>query len=299
MTGDDMGEAPPHHQFPAPSLMRAVPVHRLILSLALMVSAVPLGALPSPASAAPRWAPASSALIHPGVQMFTHGAQCTANFIFTNGVHVYVGQAAHCSAVGDDTADDGCTAPSLALGTPVDIQGATRPGSVVYSSWLTMQALHEADPAACRYNDLELVEIDPSDVGSVNPSIPIWGGPVGIATTGTIVGEPIYGYGHSELAAIRPGLGSKKGISLGDNGGGWSHAVLTAAPGIPGDSGSAYLDYEGRALGVLSTLDLVPIPGSNGIGDLSRELQYIRAHAAFDGLQLALGTEPFATRTVP
>ena len=271
-------------------------MHRLILSLAVVASAAPLGGLSG--SAAPRWTPASSALIHPGVQLFTDGAQCTANFIFTNGTHVYVGQAAHCAAVNDGSVDDGCTARSLPLGTPVEIQGATRPGSIVYSSWLTMQALHETDPAACRYNDVALVELDPSDVGSVNPSIPIWGGPVGLATAGTLVGEPIYGYGHSELTTIQPDLGSKKGISLGDNGGGWSHAVLTAAPGIPGDSGSAYLDSEGRALGILSTLDLVPVPGSNGIGDLSRELEYLHAHSGFGSLQLALGTEPFATRTV-
>ena len=274
-------------------------MRRLILSLAVIASALPLAGLPGGAAAAPHWAPATSALIHPGVQMFTNGAQCTANFIFTNGAHVYLGQAAHCSAAGDSTFDDGCMAGSLPLGTPVEVQGGMRPGRVAYSSWLTMQALHETDPAACQYNDLELVELDPSDAASVNPSIPIWGGPVGIVTTGTLAGERIYGYGHSELTTIHPNLGTKNGISLGDNGDGWSHAVLTATPGIPGDSGSAYLDSQGRALGVLSTLDLVPVPGSNGVGDLSRELAYMRAHTTLAGVQLALGTEPFATRTVP
>ena len=42
--------------------------------------------------AAPTWAPADSAAIHPGVQMYTDGAQCTANFVFTDGAaNVYVG----------------------------------------------------------------------------------------------------------------------------------------------------------------------------------------------------------------
>jgi hypothetical protein len=273
-------------------------VHRLILSLVVVASSFHTGAMPAPVSAATRWAPATSALIHPGVRLFTNGAQCTANFIFTNGAHVYLGQAAHCSAMDETDLGDGCTSHSLALETPVRIQGATRPGRIVYSSWLTMQAVREVDPAACQYNDLELVELDPSDLGSVNPSVPIWGGPVGIATTGTLVGEPIYGYGNSQLNISRPDLWSKQGISLGDNGGGWSHAVLTAAPGIPGDSGSAYLDALGRALGVLSTLDLAPVPGSNGVGDLSRELAYIHAHTTIGGLELALGTERFATKTV-
>jgi hypothetical protein len=293
MSGDDTGPMPPQDQ--------GLPVQRLILPLTVLAAAARIGAVSVPICAAPQWASVSSAAIHPGVQLFTDGAQCTANFVFTSGDHVYLGQAAHCSAAEDADGGDGCTSPSLPLGTPVTVQGATRPARVVYSSWLTMQAARESDPASCRYNDFELVELDPSDVGSVNPTVPIWGGPIGLATTGTLEGQPIYGYGHSELTVSQPDLGPKQGVSLGDRGGGWSHAVLTATPGIPGDSGSAYLDSEGRALGVLSTLDLVPVPGSNGIGDLSRELQYLHTHThtTFGSLQLALGTQPFATRTVP
>lgn len=69
--------------------------------------------------------------------------------------------------------------------------------------------------------------------------------------------------------------------------------MLTASPGIPGDSGSAYLDSQGRALGILSTLDLAPVPGSNGVGDLSRELAYLHAHTPPGSVQLAFGTKPF------
>jgi hypothetical protein len=268
-------------------------VHRLWVVPPVMISAACLGALSSPVSATVQWAPASSAIIHPGVQLFTNGAQCTANFIFTNGAHVYVGQAAHCSGTGVSGVSDGCTSPSLPLGTPVGIPGARRPGRIVYSSWLTMHAVHETDSNTCQYNDLALVELDPADVGSVNPSIPIWGGPVGISTGGTSPSDPVYGYGHSELAMGLSLLGSKQGVSLGDSGTGWSHHVLTASPGIPGDSGSAYLDSHGRALGILSTLDLVPVPGSNGVGDLSRELAYLHTHTPLGSVQLAIGTKPF------
>jgi hypothetical protein len=268
-------------------------LHRLTAVLSALVSAGCLGGVPSPVSAALQWAPASSATIHPGVQLFTNGAQCTANFIFTNGAHVYVGQAAHCSGTGLNSVGDGCTSPSLPLGTAVGIPGARRPGRIAYSSWLTMQSVHEADSNTCQYNDLALVELDPADVGSVNPSIPIWGGPVGISTGGTSESDPVYGYGHSELAMGLSLLGSKQGVSLGDSGNGWSHRVLTASPGIPGDSGSAYLDSQGRALGILSTLDLVPVPGSNGVGDLSRELAYLHIHTSLGSVQLAFGTMPF------
>jgi hypothetical protein len=114
-----------------------------------------------------------------------------------------------------------------------------------------------------------------------------------MATAGTSRGEAIYGFGHSELALGLSALGSKQGVSLGDNGRGWSHSVFTAVPGIPGDSGSAYLDSEGRALGILSTLDLAPLPGSNGVGDLSRELDYLHRHSSLGDVQMVLGTERF------
>jgi hypothetical protein len=69
-------------------------------------------------------------------------------------------------------------------------------------------------------------------------------------------------------------------------------------PGIPGDSGSAFLSKDGRALGTLSTVAIAPVTGSNGVGDLQREFDYAKAHG-FGGLELALGTEPFAPGNLP
>jgi hypothetical protein len=268
-------------------------MRRLSLVVLSVAAAVMLGG-PSSVSATQTWAPASSATIHPGVQLLTKGAQCTANFVFTDATHVFLGQAAHCSGTGGNTQSDGCTSPSLPIGTPVTIPGASHPGTIVYSSWLTMQSLKETDPSVCQYNDLALIELDPADVRSVNPSIPIWGGPTGLVTTGTTAGEQVYAYGHSKLGMGVSLLSPKQGVSLGDSGNGWSHAVMTLSPGIPGDSGSAYLDAQGRALGVLSTLELAPLPASNGVGDLAHELTYLHTHSGFTGVQLAMGTEPFA-----
>src|SRR6476659_4254784 len=109
------------------------------LALAVFACAIVAG----PASAAPTWAPASSAAIHPGVQTFTDGAQCTANFVFSDATDVYIGQAAHCSGTGGNTATNGCSSGSLPTGTPVDVTGASKPGTMVYNSWLTMQAKGE------------------------------------------------------------------------------------------------------------------------------------------------------------
>jgi hypothetical protein len=244
--------------------------------------------LPAAASA---WAPAGTAPIHPGVQTFTAGAQCTSNFVFEEGSTVYLGQAAHCSGTGTQTETNGCTSASLPLGTPVEVSGATKPGTLAYNSWLTMQAAGETDPDTCAYNDLALIRLDPADVGGVNPSVPGWGGPTGVGTVGDL-GSTVFSYGNSELRGGIAKLSPKQGIVIENEGGGWSHIVATATPGVPGDSGSGFMNEAGQAIGVLSTLQIAPLAGSNGVGDLGRELAYARAHG-FPELQLVPGTQPF------
>jgi hypothetical protein len=52
---------------------------------------------------------------------------------------------------------------------------------------------------------------------------------------------------------------------------------------------------DGLAIGVLSTLGLAPLPASNNIGDLAKELTFAQHHSGIVGLRLTKGTEPFAT----
>jgi hypothetical protein len=190
-----------------------------------------------------------SGTIHPGVQTFTNGAQCTANFVFYDASNtVYIGQAAHCSGTGGATETNGCDSGSLPIGTQVQVDGASQPGTMVYNSWLAMQAAGETNPDSCAYNDFALIRLNPADFGNVNPSIPFWGGPNGIDTNGTAQGESVYSYGNSSLRGGISQLSPKQGVSLGDNGNGWSHDVYTVTPGIPGDSGSAFLNSPGAAL---------------------------------------------------
>jgi hypothetical protein len=252
----------------------------------------------APAAAAPTWAPASTAAVHPGVQTITDGGQCTSNFVFFDASDsVYIGQAAHCSGTDGNTATDGCSSGSLPLGTPVEVDGASKPGTLVYNSWLTMQANGETDPDTCAYNDLALVKLDPADFAKVNPSIPFWGGPTGITGTPLATGDKVLSYGNSSLRLGITQLSPKEGANLQEEGNGWSHNVLTVSPGIPGDSGSAFIDRSGKAFGILSTLQIAPAAGSNGVGDLSKELAYANAHGA--GVTLANGTEPFRGPLLP
>jgi hypothetical protein len=243
------------------------------------------------------WAPAKTASIHPGVQVFTEGAQCTSNFVFEEGSSVYLGQAAHCSGTGGQTETDGCSSGSLPLGTPVEVTGASKPGTLVYNSWLTMQANEESDADTCAYNDLALIKLDPADVGKVNPSVPGFGGPTGVSTVGDL-GSIVYSYGNSELRGGISKLSPKQGVVIQNEGNGWSHIVSTLTPGIPGDSGSGFLNGAGEAIGVLSTLQIAPLAGTNGVGDIGKELAYLHANSSFVTLQLVDGTESFKPNLV-
>ncbi len=259
----------------------------------------------SSASAAPQWAPAATAKIHPGTMMYTNGAQCTANFVYTDAANnVYVGYAAHCAGKGASTDTNGCNVGSVPLGTKVDFTNngnlasegtIVGHGTLAYSSWITEHQLGTTDANTCAYNDLALVKVDAADVSKVNPSVPFWGGPTGIDTNGTATGDRVWTYGNSSLRAGLSPLSPHTGASLGDDAadGGWSHPLYTVSPGIPGDSGSGFMSAGGKAVGVLSTLGLAPLPLSNNIGDLAKELAFAQAHSGFGGLQLVNGTEPF------
>jgi len=268
-----------------------------VAATALTAATLLVGAAPS-AGSAPVWAPAATATIRPGVQMYTDGAQCTANFIFTNGADVLIGYAAHCAGTGAATDTNGCDAGTLPLGTPVEIEGASQNGTLVYSSWIAMQSGPRPSEDVCNYNDFAVVRIAAADVGKVNPSIPHWGGPNGINTAGNPALSTVYSYGNSSLRFGITLLSPKTGVSLGTTGGGWTHPAYTLTPGIPGDSGSALLDASGKASGILSTLALAPIPASNNYSDLGRALAYAQTHGQA-GLTLALGTEAFNPNQLP
>ena len=275
---------------------------------ALVVALAPATAAPSSGAVtgtdAPRataWAPAGSAAITPGVQMFTKGAQCTGSFVFRDGAgRTYVGYAAHCAGRGAATDTDGCHTGSVPLGTPVRFaRGATVAtggdtvgrGALAYSSWRTMRALGETRGPVCAANDFALVRVRAGDVRKVNPSVPFWGGPTGVSGSAP-AGSQVYSYGSSSLRPTEV-LSPKTGSSLGRTYAGWGFDVYTATPGIPGDSGSGFLDDQGRAVGTLSTVAIAPLAGSNGLGNLARELDYAQAHSGIAGLHLVRGTAQF------
>ncbi len=254
------------------------------------------GVLAAPADAAPvtgRFAAAATASITPGVAMLARidartVSACTADFVFASRRALYLGFSAHCTTT--DDSDTGCASPTLPLGTMIGIrgrQGERAQGRLAYNSWRTMQQRGEQDPALCRYNDFALVAISPADVGTVNPSVPRLGGPAGLDVDGLLRNEAVYSYQPNN-----GGDGVKRGRSLGDDGSGRTHRVAITPPGIPGDSGSGFLDARGRAFGLLST-EFFDRPRSNGVTDLASALAYATRYGGLGAVALVAGTEPF------
>ena len=236
------------------------------------------------------WPEPSAASIRPGVEMVADGQQCTSNFVFTSRLNdtVYLGFAAHCVAEGDQMDTNGCQGPvPFALGTKVDVEGASMPASLVYSSWTTMQAGRESDANACADNDFAFVALDESDRNKVSPAMRVFGGPTGIAPAGSGgIGSKVLTYGNTGLRfGIEP-TNPREGVVFGHGADDWTTIVYTATPGLPGDSGSGVLHGDGQAMGILVTVGLAPYTASNGVTSLEKALAYANAN----GWDLELAT---------
>ncbi|WP_182379782.1 hypothetical protein [Nocardioides sp. WS12] len=251
----------------------------------------------------PGWTPFGKATVTPGIQTLTGRAQCTTNFVFTDAAgNVYLGQAAHCaSASGDEI--NGCKARSRPLGTKVtfnlhgtkyDAGQQLAKGRLAYSSWHTMRKVGEKDPNACRFNDFALIKVNPRYRKLINPSMPHWGGPDGLSEGGLFILDRAYGFGRSSLRRDNSPASRQAAQTMADQPEteGWAHVIIAPSPGIPGDSGSGYVDEHGQALGTLSTLSVGSVL-YNVLGDLLRELEYAREHSGIRDLRLELGTVPF------
>ena len=254
----------------------------VVLAVLVFVAAVPA----RPAATRPAWAPAESATIHPGVRLTNYGRlECTSNFVFTDGVHAYLGMASHCA--GQGLRADGC-ADRTTVNEPIRVEGARHPGRIVYNAWSAQVLAKQARGVPCdRTNDFALVRIDDRDRRNVNPSVPVWGGPTGLSEDVPRAAR-VFGYANSNA---RPQVTSPQlGLSVGTYRS-WEFRTLMLTPTIPGDSGSLVLGPDGRALGHLRAIR--EPPGNLNVR-LSRVLGYMYAHSRLDRVRLAIGTVPFS-----
>ena len=58
------------------------------------------------------------------------------------------------------------------------------------------------------------------------------------------------------------------------------------------------MDASGKALGILSTVAIAPLAGSNGVGDVNKEINWMHAHGG-PSANIVDGTEPFTGPLLP
>lgn len=276
--------------------------------MTIAVAALALGLLGA-AFGTPGLTPAAGAAGHgtigPGIQMVTAGRLCTGNFVFRDWRgRTFVGYAAHCARrTGEASQTDGCASRShrnvlvrFARGVTATSPGTTVGwGHLYWSSWRAMRRTGVHDWVRCHRNDFALVKVDRAYVRQVNPTVPFWGGPTGLAGP-PLSGGRIFTYG----SFAHPG---EPGSVLAPKSGhvtqrfSWGATVFTPSVGVPGDVGSGFMDNKGRAAATLSTLADLPRPGTNGVGALAAEVKFANCHGLV-GLRLVKGREPFSRSAV-
>lgn len=238
--------------------------------------------------------------IRPGVEIVAAGSACTSNFLYrANDVTVFIGVAAHCfSPDSNDDSVSPCEARNENIGfNQVDIENASQPGTLMYSSWRAMQDNGvPAGDALCDVNDFALVQIHPDDLDNIHPSAFVVGGPTALYTGLADVGDRVFSYGQSSLHFGVGDLEEKQGQISDITGGDWIYQITSDNPGLPGDSGSAVIHEDGRALGVLSTVGVRIGLGStvnNGVVNLEKALNYAKSGGFIPASTVLLTADTF------
>lgn len=193
--------------------------------------------------------------IRPGSHM---AGGCTASFLFTDGTDIFVATAGHCVS-------EGQTAVSPAAGGAI--------GTVVFSTGQASGPGH----------DFALVKVDPSKHDLVSAEMCDWAGPTQAFGGGSILGRGVVYTGHGGVGGLlgphpprpRPG----PGVSWG------AETFQWVGAGIPGDSGSAVRLTGGEALGTLTHVSILPVPGIN-LGTRWDHGLDLAAQDGIDGLEL-------------
>jgi hypothetical protein len=262
--------------------MRLSPGRRAVIAGIAALSAAAAVAGAQAAGAAPRelrWAPASSATVHPGVSVSMAQVACRVGFVLSDGVNAYVAVPASCSGVSDGQPTDGCSEAQVPYGVTATVAGARYPGRLVFSSFTEMAKRGVRNPDECAMNGLSLIKLDRRDVARTNPSIPVVGGPSGVSSGSPSPGDMLTLYVSAPCQALE----------LQNGNGGWSNTVLPSTAVTRVDVGAPVLDGAGRGVGMLAQVPQMQ-GGPASVGDLARELAFLHTVRGFGRVRLANGT---------
>lgn len=166
---------------------------------------------------------------------------CTANYVWTSGGATYLGSAGHCFLPAAATATHGPGAdynPAL-TSVRVCVAGCYFGGELGFVFTGTMVNLgpvayaRQVDGGVRVGNDFGVVQIPSALLGQVRPSMPVWGGPVGVDTVFLL--QDLCHYGQGVIYAETFATMGRTGFGLADFGDGSYGAILA---GGGGDSGS-------------------------------------------------------------
>lgn len=224
-----------------------------------------------PAASPPRpsWATPEDAVIRPGMPIRTEKRDCPSNFVFTktDNSSVFIGTTAYCVR-------------DLPIGALATVGGPNELAILVYSSWDTMSENEESDPDAREYNDFAVFLIDASSRPRVSPALLEVGGPDGAADPSHVdLGARVrqHAQGPLTIAGKEP-VTWREGVVTG-KAGDWALLVHSPSPATPGYTGGAVVDAEGKALGIVVNIGVLPNPGANGVARLDALLDYAATHA--------------------
>ena len=198
------------------------------LTLALAACAL------APASAS-AWAPAATATIHPGVHDVHGGRPVHRQLrLLRRRLDLHRLRGALLGHRCRDGHQRLRRRHPAASARPVEIDGASQPGTLVYSSWVAMQSAGETDRGDLRVQRLRAGAASTRPTSrSVNPSVPGWGGPTGTGSLGGTGSTPTPTATRRcavGVTAAQPeaGHGRRRGTP-----GGWSTTVYTVDAGHP------------------------------------------------------------------
>ena len=181
------------------------------------------------------------------------------------------------------------------MGTPVEVDGASKPGD----HGLQLVDRHAGAPArptpdTCAYNDLALRAARPGRRGQGQPVGARSGAArPGVNTAGTQAGDTVYSpTATPRCAAASPRSRRSRARASATTASGWSTPSTPSPRASRATRAAAFLDASGKALGVLSTVAIAPLAGSNGVGDVAKEVAYMQAHGG-PSASIVNGTEPF------
>ena len=202
--------------------------------------------------------PSGSPGIQPGGVVMTDTEMCTLNFLFRTGDGTrYIGTAGHC-ILGDSPIEEESPLPTGEEPAPEATEKTWAPGSGPVAQDASGQRLGEFAYAVLKEpRDFALIRLDPGV--NASPQVAFFGGPTGINTDRS--NDPVvlryYGNGIGVGSAVPARSALAPGMQDPDQ----VYAVGLAAPG---DSGTAVISADGRAVGVLVEVGIGVHPTESG-----------------------------------